>query len=376
MANNSNRGSSKSSGKSSGYKGKSGSSKGGSGTSSGYKGKSGSSKGGSGTSSGYKGKSGSSKGGSGTSSGYKGKSGSSKGGSGTSSGYKGKSGSSKGGSGTSSGYKGKSGSSKGGSGKPGGSKTRSAAPKPYGGKKSHYTATTRDVERQRRDESSQRRRDLQGAAVNLPNWVIENLARVTPKDRVAAALEALGAASEALADGKYQPAVKHGLRAKALAPNDSTIRETVGIAAYRVGDWTTALNELRAYRRMAGETTHLPIEMDVLRAMGRDRDVENAWVELQKRGGHGLVMNEGIVVYASYLIDKGRAEEAWKVANPGRTVADPNDAHLRLYFVAGRAAAALGDRTTAKQMSNAIVLADPGFPGWEQLESEIAAIPA
>lgn len=86
-------------------------------------------------------------------------------------------------------------------------------------------------------------------------------------------------------------------------------------------------------------------------------------------------MNEGIVVYASYLIDKGRAEEAWKIANPGRTVAEPNDAHLRLYFVAGRAAAALGDRTTAKQLSNTIVLADPGFPGWEQLESEIAAIP-
>ncbi len=205
--------------------------------------------------------------------------------------------------------------------------------------------------------------------------MIENLARVTPNDRVAPALEALGAASEALADGKYQTAVKHGLRAKSLAPNDSTIRETVGIAAYRVGDWSTALNELRAYRRMAGETTHLPIEMDVLRAMGRDRDVENAWKELQRRGGHGLVMNEGIVVYASYLIDKGRAEEAWKIANPGRTVAEPNDAHLRLYFVAGRAAAALGDRTTAKQLSNTIVLADPGFPGWEQLESEIAAIP-
>jgi len=231
------------------------------------------------------------------------------------------------------------------------------------------------VAKQQFEEKSQRRRDLQGAAVNLPNWVIENLTRVTPNDRVAPALEALGAASEALAEGRYQAAVKHGERAKALSPNDSTVRETIGIAAYRVGAWSTALSELRAYRRIAGESTHLPIEMDVLRAQGRDEDVEKAWAELQKRGGHGLVLNEGIVVYASYLLDKGRAAEAWKIANPGRTVSEPNEAHLRLYFVAGRAAAALGDRSTAKQLSDTIVLADPGFPGWEQLEAEIAGIP-
>lgn len=242
-------------------------------------------------------------------------------------------------------------------------------------KKKQYSATTRSVEAKRREEAPKRRRDLQGAAVNLPNWVIENLARVTPKDRVGPALEALGAASEALADGKYQSAVKHGQRAKALAPNDPTIRETIGVAAYRVGDWSTALNELRAYRRMAGETTHLPIEMDVLRAMGRNRDVETAWKELQKRGGHGLVMNEGTVVYASYLLDNDRASEAWEIANPGRIVAEPNDAHLRLYFVAARAAAALGDRHTAKQLANTIVMADPGFPGWDQLEAEISQIP-
>jgi tetratricopeptide (TPR) repeat protein len=191
---------------------------------------------------------------------------------------------------------------------------------------------------------------------------------------VASALEALGAASEALGDGRYQNAVKHGERAKALSPNDATVRETIGIAAYRLGDWSKALTELRTYRRIAGESTHLPIEMDVLRALDRDADVEKAWQELQKRGGHGLVMNEGIVVYASYLLDKGRAEEAWKVANPGRTVDKPNEAHLRLYFVAGRAAAALGDRSTAKRLSDVIVLSDPGFPGWEQLEAEIAAI--
>lgn len=272
--------------------------------------------------------------------------------------------------------------SKGGTGKPKGGRPQSkgsspSGPKKSSGRKKQYSATTRSVEAKRRQErSKERRRDLTGAAVNLPNWVIEGLERVTPADRIAPALEALGAASEALADANYQQAVKHGLRAKALAPNDPTTRETIGLAAYRLGDWQQALNELRAYRRIAGETTHLPVEMDILRALGRDSAVENAWKELSKRGGHGLVMNEGKVVYGSYLLDKGRARDAWDIVNPGRTVENPNEAHLRLYFVAARTAAALRDRETAKQLSDIIVLSDPSFPGWDQLESEIAAITA
>ena len=210
--------------------------------------------------------------------------------------------------------------------------------------------------------------------MNLPNWVIENLERVTPNDRVAPALEELGAASEALGSGNYQSAVKHASRAKTLAPQDATIRETMGIAAYRLGDWKTALTELRAYRRMQGETTHMPIEMDVLRAQGRPKDVEKAWKELQRLGGHGLVLNEGRVVYVSFLIDEGRTEEAWKVADPGRIEAAPNEGHLRLYYVAARAAAALGDKETAKRFSDTIVTTDPSFPGWDELEAEISRI--
>lgn len=242
------------------------------------------------------------------------------------------------------------------------------------GPKKQYSATTRDVEKQRQQERMKQRKDLKGAAVNLPNWIVEEVSRVTPGDRTGPALEALGAASEALADGHYQSAVKHGQRAKALSSQSATIRETIGIAAYRIGDWSTALKELRAYRRMAGETTHLPIEMDVLRAQGRDKDVELAWQELEKRGGHGLVMNEGRIVYASYLLDQGRAEEAWPIVKPRRMEQRPNDGHLRLYYVAARTAAARGDRETARKLSDEIVTHDPAFPGYEQLETEIARI--
>jgi len=227
----------------------------------------------------------------------------------------------------------------------------------------------------RGDASSKRRRrrDLGPAAAGLPRFVVEALERVTPPERVPAALEELGAASAAMAEGRYHPAVRHARRAKELAPRDATVRETLGLASYRVGDWDAALRELRTFRRMTGDTMHLPIEMDVLRAQGRDADVEKSWQELQTRGGRPEVMKEGRVVYGSYLLDRGEARRAWELTKPDRLRRDAREADLRVWFVAARAAARLGDATTARQIADEIVRQDPGFPGLDTLEKEIAA---
>lgn len=271
---------------------------------------------------------------------------------------------------------------KGGPPKKGGSQSRSRSSagrsKQQGskGRSSHHK--TGDPKRGRDNaqwegHDSKRRRDLKGAAVDLPNWVVEALARVTPKDRVGPALEALGEASAAMTDGRYHAAVKQAKRAKDLAPQDSTVRETLGLSAYRIGEWDTALSELRAYRRMAGDPVHLPIEIDVLRAMGRDRDVEKAWETLQKADARPIVYKEGLVVYASYLLDKGDPEGAWDLTGPKRVGPDAAEADLRVWYVAARAAAATGETATARRIADAIVLNDPSFAGLDELDREIAA---
>lgn len=219
---------------------------------------------------------------------------------------------------------------------------------------------------------TKRRRDLQGAAVDLPNWIVEALVRVTPKDRIAPALEALGDASAAMNDGRYHAAVKDAKRAKNLAPQDSTIRETLGLSAYRIGDWDTALAELRAYRRMAGDASHLPIEMDVLRAKGRGKDVKAAWETLQKADVAPAVWKEGKVVYGSYLLDEGDAEGAWELTGPERVGPNAKESDLRVWYIAARAAATNGDTDTARKIADAIVLNDPSFPGLDALDLEIA----
>lgn len=228
-------------------------------------------------------------------------------------------------------------------------------------------------DRSRGAKDKGRRRDLQGAAANLPNWVVEALVRVTPDQKVPAALQALGEASEAFADGKYQRAVRKAQRAKDLAPRDATIREILGLAAYRLGDWALALAELRTFRRLAGETTHVPVEMDSLRAMGRDRDVTTAWEMLKERGAKPAVLKEGKVVYASFLADRERLDDAWNLLEPVRRTQNPFPEDLRMWYVAARVAALRGDGERAGQLRNAILENDPGFPGIDELERLIAA---
>jgi tetratricopeptide (TPR) repeat protein len=62
---------------------------------------------------------------------------------------------------------------------------------------------------------------------------------------------------------------QHAQEARRLAARVGIVRETAGIAAYRAGNWTEALAELRAARRLTGRTSYLPLMADSERALGR-----------------------------------------------------------------------------------------------------------
>jgi hypothetical protein len=145
----------------------------------------------------------------------------------------------------------------------------------------------------------------------------------------------------------------------------------LGLSAYRVGNWDQALTELRAYRRLSGDTTHLPVEMDVLRALDRPAEVETAYALLQRLGGSPAALAEGRVVYGSFLLDRDQARAAWELTRPASLKATPTEAELRVWFVAARAAARLGDRQGSRRLYKAIVEADPGFPGLDELDAAL-----
>jgi hypothetical protein len=57
-------------------------------------------------------------------------------------------------------------------------------------------------------------------------------------------------------------AFAHTLEARKIASRVPLVREAVGIAAYRAGEWQAAIAELRTYQRLTGRHEHLALIAD------------------------------------------------------------------------------------------------------------------
>lgn len=205
----------------------------------------------------------------------------------------------------------------------------------------------------RRPQDRRRGGRLQAGAP-LPKWVRDEIVRSTPKPRRDPALAHLEQGIRQYGDARFRSAVQSLRKAKELAPSAATVRELLGLAAYESELWEEALRELRAYRRMSGDTIHMAVEMDCLRALNRPGDVEKTWQRFLELGGSRRAEDEARVVYGSFLADQGRLAEAWTVVKPGRLVPNPPESTLRRWAVAVRVAAASGDTTTARRILKAI----------------------
>jgi tetratricopeptide (TPR) repeat protein len=205
----------------------------------------------------------------------------------------------------------------------------------------------------------------------LPKWVREEILRSTPKDRREPALGHLAKALDHFADERYGAALPHLREAKTLAPRSSTVRELFGLAAYRTGKWEEALRELRTFRRITGDVIHMPVEMDCLRAMGKKSDVVKTWDRIQDLEPSPTVSYEAKVVYASFLLDEGRARDAWAVIKPGRLVASPAPGEVRSWYVAARVALAADDKDAARRLLAALDEQEVDFEGIDELREAL-----
>lgn len=206
----------------------------------------------------------------------------------------------------------------------------------------------------------------------LPKWVRDEIQRSTPKDRRQPALTHLGTAMESFADERYPAAVSELRKAKELSPRSATIRELLGLSAYRSGYWDEALRELRTFRRLTGDLIHYPVEMDSLRALHRPDDVIKAWERLQDYDISPTINNEARVVYASFLLDQNRPRDAWPVIKPSRLAGSPNQGELRRWFVAARVALEAGDKDAARRLVAALDEQEPDFEGVDELRRALA----
>jgi hypothetical protein len=72
-----------------------------------------------------------------------------------------------------------------------------------------------------------------------------------------------------LLDDDPETAYLHAASAREQAARIASVREAVGLAAYRTGRFAEALTELRTARRLTGSNVHLPVMADCERGLGR-----------------------------------------------------------------------------------------------------------
>lgn len=107
-----------------------------------------------------------------------------------------------------------------------------------------------------------------------------------------------------------QAAAAHAARAHQLAPRITAVREALAVAAYRNGDYRTALREARTVRRMSGDDSWLPVVADCERALGRaDRALE-LLREAEQRSLPDEVRAECLIVLSGVRRDLGQLDAA------------------------------------------------------------------
>ncbi len=175
-----------------------------------------------------------------------------------------------------------------------------------------------------------------------------SLAKALGKTNGAKALDKLGRASLEFADERFTDARRTLKPLVEGAPDVAELRELNGLTLYRLGKWKEAAKELEAFRELAGTTEQHPVLADCYRALERWDDVSELWEELKDASPSAALVNEGRIVMAGSLGDRGDLkgaiallEQGWK--QPKRA----KDHHLSrayaladLYERAGRTARA------------------------------------
>jgi tetratricopeptide (TPR) repeat protein len=145
-------------------------------------------------------------------------------------------------------------------------------------------------------------------------------------------------------------------------PEDTTVRELMGLAYYRQGKWAAAIKELEAYYKLTALTTHHPILMDSFRALGRHKRTDELWEELRAVSPAADIVAEGRIVAAGSLADRGKLPEAIalleRAAKQPRHVADH---HLRLWYALADLQERAGEYAAARTLFRRVSSHDPTF---------------
>ena len=154
-------------------------------------------------------------------------------------------------------------------------------------------------------------------------------------------------------------AFRYAKKARGLAARVGVVRETCAIAAYQAGDWSSALAEFRAARRLTGRGSYLPLMADCERALGRmDRALDLATGADAKTADRATQI-ELRIVESGIRRDQGLLEAAVVALQvPELTDGRTRPELARLYYAYADALLAVGREDAAREWFGRAASAD------------------
>lgn len=154
-------------------------------------------------------------------------------------------------------------------------------------------------------------------------------------------------------------AYKHAMFAKAFGGRIGVVREAAGIAAYNAQEFSVALAELRAARRITGDFAHLPLMADCERALGRP---DRALTMLNDPDAKRLPKASQVelaIVCAGARRDMGQADAAVvALQGPDLDSDAVTDWSVRLWYAYADALVAAGRTADARHWFEAVASID------------------
>jgi tetratricopeptide (TPR) repeat protein len=183
----------------------------------------------------------------------------------------------------------------------------------------------------------------------------------------------LAAAAHFLDADDVENALIYAREVKKVAPRSRFGREILGLALYRAGRYPEAVAELRAFRRMSGDSGRDVILADAERAAGK---VAEATKRLEAVRANKEASDddrvEALIVLASIAADTGDLVAARQLLESGPVAPRAlEDHHLRLWYALGDLTERAGDREAALSWFSKVDTADPD---WSDAADRIAAL--
>lgn len=147
-----------------------------------------------------------------------------------------------------------------------------------------------------------------------------------------------------------------------LAPGIAEVHEMKGLVYYRLGRWARAITELERFSAVTGSVEQHPVWADCCRALGRWTEAEELWHELGDASPSPELVEEGRIVQAGGLADRGRINDAIrlleKAPRPNRA---PAIHHLRRWYVLADLYERSGDVARARRLFGELLASEPQF---------------